>query len=367
MHKKYLSKLDAVRGIAILSVFLFHLYTRVFDIGNFNWQFVEAALSKQQGLTLYIFYIFSYGWIGVPIFFVLSGFVNHWSYLNASNFRISNFFVRRFWRIYPPYLIALLYFAFSYNGGLIQTQGLQDFIAHLLLVHNLNEDHIFGFNNSFWSIAVEVQFYLLYPLILYARSFVGIKRTLLLAFMLSVSVRVLAVSILGIIASDNFFVSEFTLISWFHWVLGAYLAEQYYNGRPAFRINTFGTVGLIAVFIVFSSLKVTFPLSSSMAAFITAILIEKYITSDYSLPFFLSSWLSPLGLCSYSFYLWHEPFVGRTLRFLQRLGLSSHPFISLTVGSFMIFVLFFLASWILYKTIENWGVICGKQLRKLNV
>lgn len=365
MSKKYLFKLDAVRGIAILGVFLFHSYTQIFDIGNFNWEFIKAASTEKQSLALYLFYIFSYGWVGVPIFFVLSGFVNHWSYLNANNFSLPNFFVRRFWRIYPPYLAALLYFAFFYNGGLIQTQGIYDFIAHLFLVHNFNENHVFGFNNSFWSIAVEVQFYLLYPFILYARSFAGMKRTLLLVFMLSVLMRGLAVSVLGASVLDNFFIVEFTLMSWFHWVLGAYLAEQYYNGKPAFRINTFGIIGLVAVFLTFSSFQATFSLSSSIAALITAVLIERYIASDYSLPFFLSSWLSPLGLCSYSFYLWHEPFVSRALSFLQQRGLPNHPLISLTIGNAVIFVLFFLVSWILYRTIENGGVSCGKQLRKM--
>ena len=366
MRKPYLSKLDAVRGIAILGVFLFHSYVQMFDVANFNWEFIQAGLTTDQGLTFYLFYLFSYGWVGVPIFFVLSGFVNHWSFLNASSFNTSKFFVRRFWRIYPPYLAALLYFAFLYNGGLIQTQGIQDFVAHLFLVHNFNDDYLFGFNNSFWSIAVEVQFYLLYPLVLYLRRQIGIKQTLLSVFALSILIRVFAMLTLGEPVLDSFLISEFTLVSWFHWILGAYLAEQYHSEKPAFQISSARTLGLVAVFITFSAFRVTFPLSSSLAALITAILLERYITSDYSLPTFLSVWLTPLGLCSYSFYLWHEPFLNKTLLFLQRAGLPNHPFVSLTLGNLIIFGLFFSASWILYKTIENWGVVFGKQLRRSN-
>ena len=366
MRKPYLSKLDAVRGIAILGVFLFHSYVQTFDVANFNWEFIRAGLTEEQGLTFYIFYLFSYGWIGVPIFFVLSGFVNHWSFLNASNFNIQKFFVRRFWRIYPPYLAALLYFAFIYNGGLIRTQGVYDFLAHLFLVHNFNEEYLFGFNNSFWTIAVEVQFYLLYPLVLALRKRIGIRRTLLSALALSILIRALSVVALGDVGIDSFYITELTLLSWFHWVLGAYLAEQYYHERPAFRVSSAQIAGLFAIFIVCSSFRLTFSLSSSLAAIIAAVLLERYVTSDYLLPRFLSVWLTPLGLCSYSFYLWHEPFLNKTLLFLQRAGLPNHPFISLSLGNLIIFGLFFAASWILYKTIENWGVVFGKQLRRAN-
>lgn len=366
MRKPYLSKLDAVRGIAILGVFLFHSYVQTFDVANFNWEFIQAGLTEEQGLTFYLFYLFSYGWVGVPIFFVLSGFVNHWSFLNNSRFKTQKFLVRRFWRIYPPYLAALLYFAFVYNGGLIRTQGVGDFLAHLFLVHNFNEDYIFGFNNSFWSIAVEVQFYLLYPLVLNLRKRIGMKQTLLLTLALSVLIRLLAAITLGNPAIDNFYISEFTLFSWFHWILGAYLAEQYYYEKPAFRLSSAQLAGLFALFIACSSFKLTFSLSSSLAALITAILMERYITSDYLLPKFVSVWLTPLGLCSYSFYLWHEPFLNKTLLFLQQAGLPNHPFVSLSLGNLIIFSLFFAASWVLYKTIENWGVVFGKQLRRAN-
>ncbi|MGC1310038.1 MAG: acyltransferase [Phormidesmis sp.] len=365
MHKKYLSKLDAIRGIAILGVFLFHLYVRVFDIGNFNWQFFEAAFKEPQSFSFYAFYIFSYGWVGVPIFFVLSGFVNHWSYLNARKFSIKGFFVRRFWRIYPSYLIALLYFAFIHRGGSIDTQGIRDFIAHIFLVHNLSESYIFGFNNSFWSIAVEAQFYLLYPFMLYLRSFIGIRRTLLSALALSIAIRVLAVAVQGSSVFDSFTISEYTLVSWFHWILGAYLAEQYYNEKPAFQISPLWNIGLLLVFIVCTSFQVTFPLSSSIAALLTAIFLERYITSDDTLPSCFSVWLSPLGLCSYSFYLWHEPLISRALFFLRRMGLPNNQLATLTVGNVAVFGIFFLGSWGLFKTIEKWGVTVGKQLGKV--
>ena len=365
MAKKYFHKLDVIRGIAILGVFLFHSYVQVFDADNFNWQLIQTAFVERQPLAFYAFYIFSYGWVGVSIFFVLSGFGNHWSYLNARAFSLTGFWQRRFWRIYPPYLLALLYFAFLHDGGALESRGIQDLTAHLFLVHNFSEGFVFGFNNSFWSIAVEAQFYLLYPLLLCVRSFAGMRRTLLGTFLLSIALKVLAVVVWGDRAFESFAIFEFTLISWVDWVLGAYLAERYYSEKPAFPVGNAGLLGLFIVFIGFTSFKVTFPLASAVAALIAAVLLERYIRSDYTLPPFLAGWLMPLGLCSYSFYLWHEPFVWKTLVFFQQMGFPNNKLLMLSVGNVLVFGIFFAASWCLYQTVESWSSLLGKSLSKV--
>lgn len=360
----YLTKLDAVRGIAILGVFLFHFYTHYFDPGNFNWQSIELLLSSDQHLAFSVFYLFSYGWVGVPIFFVLSGFVNHWSYLNTAKFDTRSFFWRRFWRIYPPYLLALCYFAFLHRQRLSGLDEIRDFLAHVFLVHNFSGDYIFGFNNSFWSIAVEAQFYLLYPLVLYLRSWVGLRRTLMLAIVLSLTLKSLVIANLGIEALNNFAISEFTLMTWFQWILGAYLAEQYFLGKSAFPASQAKLFGLIGIFFASTLFQITFNLASSLAALIAAISLEAYINTSFKFPQSILVWLTPLGLCSYSFYLWHEPFVGRTLRFLGSKGLPDNPSIIMTLGILVTFCLFFSLSWLLYQTVEKWSALAGKYLWK---
>src|SRR5580700_9314628 len=103
----HLPRLDAVRALAILSVFLYHSLGVVFykDQLDFHggWLDFRSAPSR----LFLACYPLTFGWVGVSLFFVLSGFVIHYSFVGSGRpFRAGGFFVRRFWRIYPPYLLA---------------------------------------------------------------------------------------------------------------------------------------------------------------------------------------------------------------------------------------------------------------------
>ena len=77
--------------------------------------------------------------------------------------------LERFFRIYPPYLVALLFLALVYPISKLYFASRVDtaqFISHLTLLHNFDQRSFFGINAAFWSIAVEVQLYALYPLLL---------------------------------------------------------------------------------------------------------------------------------------------------------------------------------------------------------
>src|SRR5215469_5366122 len=97
--------LDHFRGIAILSVFLFHSLFATFHLSNLPWNgwFPDVASSK----TLLLLLPVTMGWAGVAIFFVISGFCIHYSFhQHGRNWR--TFFLRRFFRICPPYFFAVL-------------------------------------------------------------------------------------------------------------------------------------------------------------------------------------------------------------------------------------------------------------------
>jgi peptidoglycan/LPS O-acetylase OafA/YrhL len=58
------------------------------------------------------------GWVGVPIFFTVSGFCIHLSYQRSRENGFKRFFTRRFFRIYPPYLLAVLFFGLIFGERL---------------------------------------------------------------------------------------------------------------------------------------------------------------------------------------------------------------------------------------------------------
>lgn len=137
--------LDGVRGVAITLVLFFHSLK------------------------------FSCGWIGVQIFFVLSGFLITSILLQDSDlplgFYLKRFYWRRTLRIFPLYYGYLLVLAIVYAIAKAPWEFGRDW--PYLLTYTLNFRRIlpdFGTNmyyGRFWSLAVEEQFYLIWPLLIY--------------------------------------------------------------------------------------------------------------------------------------------------------------------------------------------------------
>ncbi len=152
MQQKHIVSIDGLRALAALSVFLQHLVQQ-FSSGKFSS---------------------SLGWAGVTMFFLLSGFCIHYSQvklqnnLGQRNLDYREFAKRRLLRLFPAYFVVLL--ISCWLGQYFQTNvinrchGLHDFLMHLFFVHNLSPDTFYSINGVFWSLAIEVQFYLIYAL-----------------------------------------------------------------------------------------------------------------------------------------------------------------------------------------------------------
>lgn len=147
---KHLAGLDHLRSLAIIMVFAFH-FGRIFP--HPDWL-------KQ---------ISNFGWTGVDLFFVLSGYlISSQLFANIAThgrFSFKAFFVKRFFRIVPPYLIVVaIYFLFPYAR---EKDGLAPLWKFLSFTQNFNFN--LQTQSSFshaWSLCVEEQFYLLLPLVL---------------------------------------------------------------------------------------------------------------------------------------------------------------------------------------------------------
>ena len=142
--------LDAVRGIAVLAVVLYHgLY---WDLGARGAK--SAALERLS-------HAFTFGWLGVNLFFVLSGFLITGILLDTRGRRRygREFYVRRALRILPLYLVTLVWLSLVVHITL-------GYVALCLLnMANLSSYLPIGGSvyRPFWSLAVEEQFYLVWP------------------------------------------------------------------------------------------------------------------------------------------------------------------------------------------------------------
>ncbi len=156
--------LDGVRGLAVLMVLLDH--------------FVGDMLPPTNSVERVIVYVTAYGAYGVDLFFVLSGFLITGILYDArdktSYFR--NFYMRRFLRIFPLYygVLALLFFVAPLipllQGATLDYLVERQAWAWLYGVNiytAIRGEWALSFINHFWSLSVEEQFYLFWPLVVY--------------------------------------------------------------------------------------------------------------------------------------------------------------------------------------------------------
>ncbi|OAJ53395.1 acyltransferase family protein [Paraburkholderia ginsengiterrae] len=229
--------IDAMRGFAALLVAYFHC-RQVEWVGMQAFhQSVGHAISL-NALAAYLTFPIAWGSAGVPIFFVISGYCIHrgGALRLAGNpaYRLDsgNFWLRRFARIYPVLLAALvLTFALDWYSlqltpvsHKIREIGWQAFLVNLFSLQGV-AGKTFGSNGALWTLSLEVQFYAIYPLLFALRRRIGM--TPVLAFIALVNV----VSAYVLERHDIQFFTSY----WFAWALGAWIADASAHGAPNAR------------------------------------------------------------------------------------------------------------------------------------
>lgn len=147
---EFIPAFDGLRGIAILAVLLYHCHPRL------------------QGTPFEAFIV--WGWSGVSLFFVLSGFLITGIILDAKSSPrfYANFFARRFLRIWPVYWLLLFlfyfFFPFLFSGYVWMFHEIvrAPWLPLLLFIQNLWPIALPGAIGPTWSLAIEQQFYLLW-------------------------------------------------------------------------------------------------------------------------------------------------------------------------------------------------------------
>jgi peptidoglycan/LPS O-acetylase OafA/YrhL len=153
--------LDGLRGLAACAVFLVH-YQQIVD-----FDFKIGPLDSYQ--------LFPNGKYGVALFFILSGLLlslPFWQSLSCSTPwpKMKRYIVRRSARILPAYYLALTVLILI-NGLWRAPEGWIDIALHYSFLFNFSEFSIFSINAPFWTLAVEMQFYFILPLLfLFARQ-----------------------------------------------------------------------------------------------------------------------------------------------------------------------------------------------------
>ncbi|EPL0394236.1 TPA: acyltransferase family protein [Enterobacter ludwigii] len=166
---------DYYRALAVTLVTVYH---------------IQMGLGKDTFDLSYGFNLFaplSNGWIGVGIFFIISGYCMGMStahdLANAVTINKSvRYLMKRFLRIAPAYYVSILVWFALINYFSITKKPTEfiDIITHATFIHNLIPETIYTINGVYWSIGVEMQFYVLLPVIIALATTLS-KRVILLA------------------------------------------------------------------------------------------------------------------------------------------------------------------------------------------
>lgn len=236
-----LKDIDVLRGVAALIVAAMH-------IRNFTWVGMQEFSHQPEGgafpgaILGYMTFPLRWGLIGVPIFFVLSGYRIHRSQAIArarhGSFQlpVANFLARRFVRIYPVLFGALLLTAacdwisrhYILNDEQLGDSGLGLFLVNLFSLQGM-AGQTYGSNGALWTLSIEVQFYILYPLLLQLMSRLGNLTTFWGLATLNVA-SYFALERHGYLVFSSYYVS---------WYLGALVAEAEVDGVFAEQLSSF--------------------------------------------------------------------------------------------------------------------------------
>lgn len=185
---RHMPALDGIRGIAILLVMLLHYEVR-------SWPWRSGAMRP-------VYSVISHGWMGVDLFFVLSGFLITGILLDArgSEGYFKNFYARRTLRIFPLYYLALVlvFVLLPDIGG--SAIGASPVSARTQLwFWSYLDNFLIAFRGwgvsprmtpHFWTLAVEEQFYLLWPAVVLLCNRRALMRVCLLAMASALAVRI---------------------------------------------------------------------------------------------------------------------------------------------------------------------------------
>ena len=296
--------IDLLRGVAILLVIAFHSVGASFGFDQLQF---GAGLGRDfdVGRQFLIVLPATFGWAGVAVFFAISGFCIHNSFSKESALGLFRYVVKRFCRIYPPYIFAVLVF-YIYHGRVVSNYG--NLLAHVLLIHNYFPSYFFGINLAFWSIAVEFQLYMIYILLFFLIEKCGWRLVLIGCLCVELCIRTVMGYFIVIHGTVPLFVSGLPLGYLFSWTIGACAAEVCKRvGAATFQVTGLRIAALIVAAVGCWFIKPLAAFSFLFFATATALCIIYMQKEKVSLRV---PRLAAVGLISYSVYLIHQPILG---------------------------------------------------------
>ena len=359
MQLKYRAEINGLRGISVIAVVFYHAQFLIFGKDFF------------QG-----------GFLGVDIFFVISGYLITSiildEYYKYGKFSFKNFYLRRARRLLPA-LLVISFVSLIIGFAVLYPVAMKEFsnsvLASLLFVSNYFfhfEGQNYGADNSIlqpflhtWSLSVEEQFYIFFPIIIFIclRKFNDkLNFLLLLGFIISFFLCMIANQLYTSINFYSFPTRGWELLSG---SILANLERKNYNFKFIHLSNKLSLLGLFLIifsFLYFDFNNFSHPSLLTIIPVFGTMLIIWFCRDDNSFTgkILKNKYLVGVGLISYSLYLWHFPI----LSFLEISNLkvfTYHKIIFILVSIFLSIITYLYVE----KPFRNAKIINSKNFLKL--
>lgn len=285
-------RINHIRAVSAFMVFVFHYQ-----------HFVASSFFFQLNSFNPISILAYHGYIGVSLFFCLSGFLFSKVYSNKVRLNVVSFYEKRVLRIFPAFILVCITYV------VIQNEGLTRFFTLLSYIFYFNTQ-VYPYElGHLWSVNRELECYAMFPFLWGVYHYFGkVKLVVVYTLML------FAALYLGLVKQDPlpFFYNTLWLRAE-EFVLGM-LAGLYYKKITINRLY------FICWLLIFVCVLVTYhravwiaPLNYPVygvlglvgCGFFSIVGIVLYLSSDRSLPYQINKILDFFGKISYSFYLFH--------------------------------------------------------------
>ncbi|MDR3734493.1 MAG: acyltransferase [Acidobacteriaceae bacterium] len=291
----WIPEIDGLRFLSISLVFLFHLFVTFCAVTSVTASHSALFLPIRNGAR------------GVPVFFTISGLVLALPFARrylatGQTVSLRKYYLRRLTRLEPPYILCvlgctLLYVAYHHSFA----GTLPHLAASLVYLHNIVYAAPSQVNGVLWSLEIEVQFYLIAPLLMqiYRLRSLRLRRTMLVAFTLA-----------WLYAQPHMLHTvrtQFTLLGSLPYFLVGMLAADFHIACPPRSVRVgylWDIAGLAAIAAIFlgpySEMQVNALLPASACILCLAALRGSMLRRALSV-----QWVAIIGGMCYSIYLWH--------------------------------------------------------------
>jgi len=283
----YNPSIDGLRGIAISLVLMFHIWPNYF----------------------------SFGYVGVDLFFVLSGYLISkiiYTKLEKDNFSLKEFYRNRIRRIFPS-LIIVLFSCLTFGYLFLFPNELENLAKHIkssaFFYENFRLINEVGYWDEaailkpllhFWSLAIEEQFYIFWPLIFFILYKTRIN--IVLAITIIFLILFILANILNI---DKFYLTISR--SWELALGGLVFIVSYKYKTLSIFLNKYKNLIYIifSISILFSYNNTSFDIAKTFLVVFTSSLIVLCLSYDKNKTVFTNKILVFMGIISFPLYLWH--------------------------------------------------------------